>query len=114
MSLPEAASQSLAVLSALAVRIRAPSGLNAASVTLILMIKGGDELARGRIPELGGFVFACRQNSSAVRTERRVVDLILMVKGGDELARGRIPELGAVVRARRQDPSAVRTKRRVR
>src|SRR5262245_40224647 len=29
MSLPEAASQSLAVLSALAVRIRAPSGLNA-------------------------------------------------------------------------------------
>ena len=33
MSLPEAASQSLAVLSALAVRIRAPSGLNAASLT---------------------------------------------------------------------------------
>ena len=30
MSLPEAASQSLAVLSAFAVRIRAPSGLNAA------------------------------------------------------------------------------------
>ena len=54
MSLPEAASQSLAVLSALAVRIRAPSGLNAASVNHILMGKGGDELARGRIPELGG------------------------------------------------------------
>ena len=33
MSLPEAASQSLAVLSQLAVRIRAPSGLNAASLT---------------------------------------------------------------------------------
>ena len=30
MSLPEAASQSLAVLSLLAVRTRAPSGLNAA------------------------------------------------------------------------------------
>ena len=54
--MPEAASQSLAVLSALAVRIRAPSGLNAACVDLILMVKGGDELARGRIPELGGFV----------------------------------------------------------
>ena len=42
-SLPEAASQSLAVLSALAVRIRAPSGLNAAWLT-ILMVKGGDSL----------------------------------------------------------------------
>ena len=37
------------------------------------MVKGGDELARGRIPELGGFVLACRQNPSAVRTERRVL-----------------------------------------
>ena len=44
MSLPEAASQSLAVL-----------------------------------------IRACRQNPSAVRTERCVVDLILMVKGGDSL-----------------------------
>ena len=33
MSLPEAASQSLAVLSKLAVRIRVPSGLNAAWLT---------------------------------------------------------------------------------
>ena len=33
MSLPEAASQSLAVLSVLAVRIRAPSALNAAFST---------------------------------------------------------------------------------
>src|SRR5271165_6962397 len=33
MSLPEAPSQSLAVLSLLAVRIRAPSGLNTASLT---------------------------------------------------------------------------------
>ena len=33
MSLPEAASQSLAVLSELAVRIRVPSGLNVAWLT---------------------------------------------------------------------------------
>ena len=33
MSLPEAVSQSLAVLSALAVRIRPPFGLNTASLT---------------------------------------------------------------------------------
>ena len=92
--MPEAASQSLAVLSALAVRIRAPSGLNAASVDTSLMIKGGDQLARGRIPELGGFVRARSQDPSTVRTKRRVVDTILMGKGGDELARGRIPELG--------------------
>ena len=39
------------------------------------MVKGGDELARGRIPELGGFVRACRQNPSTVRTKRRVPDL---------------------------------------
>ena len=77
------------------------------------MGKGGDELARGRIPELGGFVPACRQDPSAVRTKRRAVDAILMVKGGDKLARGRIPELGGFVRACRQDPSAVRTKLRV-
>ena len=51
-----------------------------------LMVKGSDELARGRIPELGGFVCACRQDPSAVRTKRRLEDLILMVKGGDELA----------------------------
>ena len=60
------------------------------------MVKGGDELARGRIPELGSFVRACRQDPSAVRTKRRVVNLILMGKGGDELARGRIPELGGL------------------
>ena len=61
------------------------------------MVKGGDELARGRIPELGGVVRACRQDPSTVRTKRRVVNDILMVKGGDELARGRIPELGGFV-----------------
>ena len=80
MSLPEAASQSLAVLSALAVRIRAPSGLNAASIDPILMVKGGDQLARGRIPELGGVVRARRQDPSTVRTKRRMVDAILMAK----------------------------------
>ena len=61
------------------------------------MVKGGDQLARGRIPELGGFVRARRQDPSAVRTKRRVDDLILMGKGGDQLARARIPELGGFV-----------------
>ena len=75
------------------------------------MVKGGDGLTRGRIPELGGFVFTCRENSSAVGTKGRVVDLILVVKGGEELAGGRVPELGAVVRTRRQNPRAVRTER---
>ncbi len=78
------------------------------------MGKRGDELARGRIPELGGFVRARRQDPSAIRTKRRAVDPILMSKGGDQLARGRIPELGGFVRARRQDPSTVRTKLRAR
>ena len=36
------------------------------------MVKGGDELARGRIPELGGFVPARRQDPSTVRAKRRV------------------------------------------
>ena len=38
------------------------------------MSKGGDELARGRIPELGGLVRASRQDPSTVRTECRVAD----------------------------------------
>ena len=42
-SSPEAASQSLAVLTQLAVRIPALSGLNAAPVDEVLMLKGGDE-----------------------------------------------------------------------
>ena len=62
------------------------------------MGKGNDELARGRVPELGGFIRARRENPSAVRTECSVADLILMVKGGHKLARGRIPELGTVIR----------------
>ena len=114
ISLPEAASQSLAVSSALAVRIRAPSGLNAPlSDPITRMGKGSDELARGRIPELRGIVCACRQDPSTIRTKRRVGNRILMGKGNDELARGRIPELGGFVRACREDPSTVRTERRV-
>ena len=78
------------------------------------MVKGGDGLTRGRIPELGGFVVACRENSSAVRTKRRVVDLILVEKGGQELAKSRIPEIGSVIlRACRQHSCTVRAKRRV-
>jgi hypothetical protein len=48
------------------------------------MVKGGDELGRGRIPELGGFVRARRQDSSTVRAKRRGANRTLMVKGGDE------------------------------
>ena len=65
-------------------------------IETILMGKGGNGLARGCIPELGGFVRARRQDPSTVRTKRRIVDQILMVKGGDELARGRIPELAVL------------------
>src|SRR6516164_7328251 len=75
------------------------------------MGKGSDQLARGRVPELGGFIRARRENPSAVWAECSVVDLILMIKGGDELARGRIPELGSFVSACRQDASSVGTKR---
>ena len=74
----------------------------------VLVVKGKDELARGRVPEPGGFIRARRENPGAVRTERSVADLILMVKGGHKLARGRIPELGAVIRVCRQDPRTVR------
>src|SRR5258708_6750931 len=76
-------------------------------------VKGGDELARGRVPEVGAVVRACRQNPRTVGTKRAVPDPILMVKGGDELARGSVPELSSVIRACRQDPSTVRTKRGV-
>ena len=36
------------------------------------MDKGGYQLARGRIPELGGVIRARRQDPSTVGTERRV------------------------------------------
>src|SRR5260370_677503 len=74
------------------------------------MVKGGDELARGRIPELCGFIRARCQDPSTVWTERRVVNRTLMGKGGDELPGGRIPEPGGLVPARRQDSSTIRTK----
>src|SRR5260370_42577614 len=64
------------------------------------MVKGGEELTRGRIPKLGAVIRASRQDPSAVGTERRVAELILMLKGGHKLARDRIPELGGVVPAR--------------
>ena len=77
------------------------------------MGEGGNQLAGGRIPELGGFVSACRQDPSAVRTKLRIVDLVLMTKRDDQLARGRVPELGSLVCARCQDPRTVWTKRRM-
>ena len=73
MSLPEAASQSLAVLSAACRQDPSTVRTKRRVVNPILMGKGGDELARGRIPELGGFVRARRQDPSTVRTKRRVV-----------------------------------------
>ena len=51
------------------------------------MVKGSDQLARGRIPELGGFVLARRQDPSAVRTKRRLKDRL----GGERRRRG-LPE----------------------
>ena len=69
------------------------------------MGKGGDKLARSRIPEFGGIVCARREDPSAVRTKRCAVDTSLMLKGGYELARGRIPKLGTVIRARRKNAS---------
>src|SRR5262245_44452523 len=79
-------------------------------IKTIWMVKGSDQLTRGRIPELGGFVSACRQDPGAVQTELRLKDLVLVAKRGDEFARGRTPELRAVIHANRQDPSTVRTK----
>ena len=55
-------------------------------IETIWMVKGTDQLARGRIPELCGFVFACRQDPSTVATELRLKDFILMGKGSEELA----------------------------
>ena len=84
MRLPEAASQSLAVLiracrqnpSTVRTKRRVPDDT--------LMGEGGDQFARSRIPEFGSFVPACRQDPSAVWTKRRVLDDVLMAKGGDE------------------------------
>src|SRR6516225_9998195 len=50
------------------------------------MVKGGDELARGWVPEVGAMIRACRQDASAVRAKHRVLNSILMDKGGYWLA----------------------------
>ena len=63
------------------------------------MGKRGDELAGGRIPELGATIRACRKNPSAVRTKRRIPNRSLVVKGGDEFSGGRIPQLSGFVPA---------------
>ncbi len=112
MSLPEAASHSLAVLSALPVRIRAPSGLNTAALTSSRWAKEAMSLPEVGIPELGGFVRTRRQDPSTIRTKRHGFNRILMSEGGDQIDRGRIPQLGGVICASRQDPSTVGTKRR--
>src|SRR5271165_124230 len=76
------------------------------------MFKGGEELARKRVPKLGAAICARGQNPSTVRAKGRVVHFILVVKGGDELGRGRIPQLGGSVSACCEDPSTtVGTKR---
>src|SRR6516164_10591076 len=110
MSLPEVASQSLAVLSFPAVRIRVPSALNAACRTSSEWLNEARSFPGSCIPKLGSFVRACSHDPSTIRTERCVVDLVLMVKGRNKLARGRIPELGAVIRACCQNPRTVRAK----
>ena len=73
MSLPEAASQSLAVLSVACRQDPSTVRTERRVAELILMGKGGHKLARDRIPELGAVIFrACRQDPSAVRAKRRV------------------------------------------
>ena len=68
------------------------------------MVKGGDQLARGGIPEFRSLIRTRRQDPSTIWTKRSVVDPILMGEGGYQLARGCPPELGAVIRAHGQDP----------
>ena len=75
------------------------------------MVKGGDELAGGRIPELGSVVRAGRKDPIAVRAKRPLVNAGLMGKRRDELAGRRFPELGGLVQARCQDPCTISTKR---
>ena len=47
----------------------------------VLVGKAGNQFARDRIPELGGFVCARRENPGAVGTKDRILDAILMGKG---------------------------------
>ena len=83
MSLPEAASQSLAVRVSACRQDPSTVRTKRRDANPILVSKRGDEFARGRIPELGGFVRARRQDPSTVGTKRRIVDPVLMIKGGD-------------------------------
>src|ERR1700730_7896817 len=76
-------------------------------------VKGGDELARGWVPEVSAVIRACRQDPSAVRTKRRVLNGILMVKRGNGFARSCIPKLGGLVLACCQDSNTVRTEGRL-
>src|SRR5262245_41596083 len=74
------------------------------------MCNGTNKLARGSIPELGGFIRTRCKNSGIVGTKYRRVYRPLMVERGDEVAGGRIPKPGGLVPACRQDPSPVPTK----
>src|SRR5262249_29296022 len=88
---------------------------------LVLMRKGGDQLARGCIQEFGAVIHTDCQDSSAVRTKVKDRPVRLqkplpdraMGKRCDKLARGHIPQAGHFS-TRRQDPGAVRSKRPVR
>src|SRR5258708_6396227 len=75
-------------------------------------VKGGDELARGGVPEVGAVIRACCQDPRTVWAKCCSSDNVLVSKGGDEGPRRGIPELGGMVRACCQDTSAIRTKRR--
>ena len=74
------------------------------------MTKRDDQLARGRVPELGSLVCARSQDPRTVWTKGRMIDNTLMGKGGDQLARARVPELGSLVPACREGSSTIRTK----
>src|SRR6516225_5562304 len=99
MSLPEAASQSLAVLSRAG--RQNPSTIRAKHrvIETILMRKRGDGPPRHWSPELGGIVPTYRQDPCTIRTKRTVRHLILMGKRGDEFSGGRIPQLSGFVPA---------------
>jgi hypothetical protein len=50
------------------------------------MDKGGNELARGRIPELGGSIPARREDPSTIRAKSHVGSVKLIGKGGEQLS----------------------------
>ena len=83
----EATSHSLAVVICASRQDPSTVGTKRRSAHPILMGKGGDQLAQGHIPELGGLVRARRQDPGTVGTKRRPLNPILMGKGCDQLAR---------------------------